>query len=94
VHLHFKPDGRAPLDIVKRARAEAQTKFVDVLIVDTAIFAIDTAMMTEIRALHAELNPIETLFVVDAMTGQDAATTAKAFNDALPLTGVIGQDRR
>jgi signal recognition particle subunit SRP54 len=80
----------APLDIAIRARAEARTKFVDVLIVDTAgRLAIDTAMMAEIRALHAALDPIETLFVVDAMTGQDAATTAKAFNDALPLTGVV-----
>jgi len=80
----------APLDIAARALAEARAKFVDVLIVDTAgRLAIDAAMMNEIRALHAALDPIETLFVVDAMTGQDAATTAKAFNDALPLTGVV-----
>ena len=60
------------------------------LIVDTAgRLAIDEAMMGEIKALHAALNPIETLFVVDAMTGQDAANTAKAFAEALPLTGVI-----
>ncbi|MGH8455243.1 MAG: signal recognition particle protein, partial [Nevskiales bacterium] len=62
----------------------------DVLIVDTAgRLAIDEAMMAEIRALHAALEPIETLFVVDSMTGQDAANTAKAFGDALPLTGMI-----
>ena len=62
----------------------------DVLIVDTAgRLAIDDAMMAEIKALHAAINPIETLFVVDAMTGQDAANTAKAFSEALPLTGVI-----
>jgi len=80
----------APVAIATRAVAEAKMKFVDVLIVDTAgRLAIDTEMMAEIRALHAALRPIETLFVVDAMTGQDAANTAKAFNDALPLTGVV-----
>jgi len=62
----------------------------DVLFIDTAgRLAIDEDMMAEIKALHAVANPVETLFVVDAMTGQDAANTAKAFNDALPLTGVI-----
>jgi signal recognition particle subunit SRP54 len=61
-----------------------------VLLVDTAgRLAIDEAMMAEIKALHAAVNPAETLFVVDAMTGQDAANTAKAFGDALPLTGVV-----
>lgn len=50
---------------------------------------IDDEMMTEIKELHAAINPVETLFVVDSMTGQDAANTAKAFNDALPLTGVV-----
>ncbi len=60
------------------------------LLVDTAgRLAIDEAMMAEIKALHAAVNPAETLFVVDAMTGQDAANTAKAFGDALPLTGVV-----
>ncbi len=79
-----------PLAIAERAVAEAKTQFADVLIVDTAgRLAIDDAMMAEIRALQAGLQPIETLFVVDAMTGQDAANTAKAFNDALNLTGVI-----
>lgn len=78
----------APVAIAKRARADA--RFDDVLIVDTAgRLAIDEEMMAEIAAVHAALAPIETLFVVDAMTGQDAAVTAKAFNDALPLTGVI-----
>jgi signal recognition particle subunit SRP54 len=79
-----------PRDIAAAALAEAKRKFIDVLIVDTAgRLAVDTEMMTEIGDLHALLKPVETLFVVDAMTGQDAATTAKAFNDALPLTGVI-----
>lgn len=60
------------------------------VIVDTAgRLHIDEEMMGEIKALHAAINPVETLFVVDAMTGQDAANTAKAFGDALPLTGVI-----
>ncbi len=79
-----------PTDIVREALAEAKRKFVDVLLVDTAgRLAIDEEMMSEIKELHSQLKPIETLFVVDAMTGQDAASTAKAFNDALPLTGVI-----
>ncbi len=79
-----------PVDIVKNAHAEARRKFMDVLIVDTAgRLAIDDVMMTEIQALHNAINPAETLFVVDSMTGQDAANTAKAFNEALPLTGVI-----
>ena len=80
----------APLAIVERAVDEARTQFADVLLVDTAgRLAIDEQMMTEIRNLQAALNPIETLFVVDAMTGQDAANTAKAFNDAISLTGVV-----
>ena len=79
-----------PLAIAERAVAEAKTQFADVLIVDTAgRLAIDEAMMAEIRSLQAVLKPIETLFVVDAMTGQDAANTAKAFNDVLNLTGVV-----
>jgi len=83
-------NAQSPKDIVAAALADAKRKFIDVLIVDTAgRLAIDTEMMAEISALHAQLNPVETLFVVDAMTGQDAANTAKAFNDALPLTGVI-----
>jgi signal recognition particle subunit SRP54 len=79
-----------PVDIVNRALENARVAFSDVLLVDTAgRLAIDEAMMAEIRELHAAVNPVETLFVVDAMTGQDAANTAKAFGDALPLTGVI-----
>lgn len=79
-----------PVDIVQAAVEHARLKFSDVLIVDTAgRLAIDEAMMTEISQLHAAVNPIETLFVVDAMTGQDAANTAKAFDEALPLTGVV-----
>ncbi|MCB1799151.1 MAG: signal recognition particle protein [Gammaproteobacteria bacterium] len=79
-----------PLAIARSAIAAARKGFFDVLIVDTAgRLHIDAEMMAEIQALHAELKPIETLFVVDAMTGQDAANTARAFNEALPLSGVI-----
>jgi len=79
-----------PLEIVQRALKEADRQLADVLIVDTAgRLAVDEDMMAEIQALHRAVNPVETLFVVDAMTGQDAANTAKAFNDALPLTGVV-----
>jgi signal recognition particle subunit SRP54 len=78
------------VDIARAALDHAKRHFHDVLIVDTAgRLAIDTAMMEEIKALHAALNPVETLFVVDAMQGQDAVNTAQAFNEALPLTGVI-----
>ena len=79
-----------PVAIAKRALADARTQFDDVLIVDTAgRLAVDEEMMAEIGDLHAAVKPIETLFVVDAMTGQDAAVTAKAFGEALPLTGVV-----
>ncbi|MFB1487355.1 MULTISPECIES: signal recognition particle protein [unclassified Thiocapsa] len=79
-----------PIDIAKRALDAARKHFKDVLIVDTAgRLHVDSAMMDEIKAVHAALKPIETLFVVDAMTGQDAANTAKAFDEALPLTGVV-----
>ena len=79
-----------PQDIALAALDYARKHYHDVLIVDTAgRLAIDTEMMEEIKQLHAALNPIETLFVVDAMTGQDAVNTAKAFGDALPLTGII-----
>ena len=79
-----------PVDIARGARDFARTHYHDVLIVDTAgRLAIDEPMMHEIRELHAALNPVETLFVVDAMQGQDAVNTAKAFSDALPLTGVV-----
>src|SRR5699024_2010932 len=79
-----------PIDIARRAIEEAKIQYQDILIIDTAgRLAIDETMMAESKALTAAVNPSETLFVVDAMTGQDAANTAKAFNDALPLTGVI-----
>ena len=79
-----------PEQIVKGAVDAARKQAVDVLLVDTAgRLAIDDAMMAEIQALHKAVDPVETLFVVDAMTGQDAANTAKAFSDALPLTGVV-----
>lgn len=92
VGVEFFPSdlSQSPEAIVNAALKEAKKKFIDVLIVDTAgRLAVDEEMMAEIRRLHEVLNPVETLFVVDAMTGQDAANTAKAFNDALPLTGVI-----
>lgn len=79
-----------PVEIAQNALAEAKLKFYDVLIVDTAgRLHVDGEMMEEIQQIHTALQPIETLFTVDAMTGQDAANTAKAFNQALPLTGVI-----
>jgi signal recognition particle subunit SRP54 len=82
--------GQQPVAIARMAVETAKREVADVLIVDTAgRTAIDEAMMVEIKALHAALDPVETLFVVDSMTGQDAANTAKAFADALPLTGVI-----
>lgn len=90
--LNFFPSTgeQKPLDIVNAALQEAKIKAQDVLIVDTAgRLHVDEQMMDEIKQLHQAVNPIETLFVVDAMTGQDAANTAKAFGDALPLTGVI-----
>lgn len=92
VGVDFFPSevGQKPEDIVEAALAHARIKFQDVLLVDTAgRLAIDEEMMAEIAALHAAVKPVETLFVVDAMTGQDAANTAKAFGEALPLTGVI-----
>jgi len=87
----FESDvSQKPVDIATNAIAKARRKFLDVLIVDTAgRLAIDDEMMAEIKALHAAIKPIETLFVVDSMTGQDAANTAKAFDEALPLTGVV-----
>ncbi|GAA5076257.1 signal recognition particle protein [Lysobacter panacisoli] len=79
-----------PEDIVRAAIDDARKSFVDVLLVDTAgRTSIDEAMMAEIKALHAAVKPVETLFVVDSMTGQDAAVTAKHFGEALPLTGVV-----
>ncbi|MEX0619101.1 MAG: signal recognition particle protein [Pseudohongiellaceae bacterium] len=90
--VNFFPSeaSQSPVQIARDAVAEARRRFIDVLIVDTAgRLAIDTAMMEEISHLHQAVTPVETLFVVDAMTGQDAANTAKAFNEALPLTGVV-----
>ncbi|PIE44988.1 MAG: signal recognition particle protein [Gammaproteobacteria bacterium] len=79
-----------PVDIARQALTYAKQKTLDVLLVDTAgRLHIDNDMMQEIQAIHTAVTPIETLFVVDAMTGQDAANTAKAFHDALPLTGVV-----
>jgi signal recognition particle subunit SRP54 len=92
VEADFHPvqEGEQPLAIAKRALEYARTHYHDVLIVDTAgRLAIDEEMMQEIRDLHAALDPVETLFVVDAMQGQDAVKVAKAFGDALPLTGII-----
>lgn len=92
VEVLFFPSSASqkPEEIVRAAIADAKKSFVDVLLVDTAgRLAIDEAMMAEIKALHAAVAPVETLFVVDSMTGQDAATTAKAFAEALPLTGVV-----
>ena len=82
--------GEKPLDIAARALEHARTRYFDVLLVDTAgRLAIDEPMMQEIRELHAAAKPVETLFVVDAMQGQDAVNVARAFNEALPLTGVV-----
>ena len=79
-----------PRDIALAALDHARRHYFDVLLVDTAgRLAIDEAMMAEIRELHAALDPVETLFVVDAMQGQDAVNTARAFREALPLTGVV-----
>jgi signal recognition particle subunit SRP54 len=82
--------GQSPIEIARNALELAKKQHMDVLLVDTAgRLHIDSDMMDEIKAIHAAVKPVETLFVVDAMTGQDAANTAKAFGDALPLTGVV-----
>ena len=84
-----RPDQK-PVDIARQAVDEARKRVMDVLIVDSAgRLHVDEPMMQEIRAIHAAIEPVETLFVVDSMTGQDAVNTAKAFNEVLPLTGVI-----
>ena len=83
------PD-QQPLEIARSALDYARKHYFDVLLVDTAgRLAIDEALMREIQQLHAALNPVETLFVVDAMQGQDAVNTARAFKEALPLTGIV-----
>ena len=92
VNAEFFPSSgdQDPVDIAKHAIEAARKQFQDVLLVDTAgRLHIDGEMMQEIQRIHAAVNPVETLFVVDSMTGQDAANTAKAFNDALELTGVV-----
>ncbi|MEW6313800.1 MAG: signal recognition particle protein [Pseudomonadota bacterium] len=92
VEAEFFPSevGQQPLDIARRALDHAKRHYFDVLIIDSAgRLAVNEAMMREIRELEAALKPIETLFVVDAMQGQDAVNTAKAFAEALPLTGVV-----
>ena len=92
VGVEFFPSSieQKPIDIVNGAIDFARKQFFDVVIVDTAgRLHVDSEMMGEIQALHKAINPVETLFVVDAMTGQDAANTAKVFNESLPLTGVI-----
>jgi signal recognition particle subunit SRP54 len=79
-----------PVAIATSALEQSRNQFADVLIIDTAgRLHIDIEMMTEIQRVHAAVHPTETLFVVDSMTGQDAANTAQAFNEALPLTGVV-----
>jgi signal recognition particle subunit SRP54 len=88
----FQPSSvdQKPADIAREALAEARRQMCDIVLVDTAgRLHIDDSMMAEIRDIHAVINPHETLFVVDAMTGQDAANTAAAFNEALPLTGIV-----
>ncbi len=89
--IFFESDSsQKPVDIAKNAIDAAKKQFLDVVIVDTAgRLHVDDEMMGEIKELHAAINPVETLFVVDSMTGQDAANTAKAFDEALPLTGII-----
>jgi signal recognition particle subunit SRP54 len=83
-------DKQSPVDIAVAAVAYAKTHYNDVLIIDTAgRLAIDEAMMKEIATIHATVSPIETLFVVDSMQGQDAVNVARAFNETLPLTGIV-----
>lgn len=92
VEVEFFPSSpdQKPIDIANGAIAAAKKNFSDVVIVDTAgRLHIDDELMEEIKGLHAAINPVETLFVIDAMIGQDAVNTAKAFDEALPLTGVI-----
>lgn len=92
VNAEFFPSDptQDPVDIAKKAIAQAKLQFMDVVIIDTAgRLHVDDEMMGEIKRIHEAIKPIETLFTVDSMTGQDAANTARAFNEALPLTGVI-----
>ena len=90
IDVAFFHISQQPVDIAKAAILESKKKFIDVVIIDTAgRLHIDKEMMDEISNIHKAINPTETLFIVDSMAGQDAANTAKAFNDILPLTGVI-----
>ncbi len=90
LEVYHSDPSKTPQVLAQEALTYAKSRIYDVLIIDTAgRLAVDEEMMTEIKDLHSILDPIETLFVVDAMTGQDAANTAKAFNEALDLTGVI-----
>jgi signal recognition particle subunit SRP54 len=92
IGVHFFPSDieQVPLTIAQNAINHAQSQHFDILFVDTAgRLHVDSKMMDEIKALYSAINPVETLFVVDSMSGQDAALSAQAFNDALPLTGVI-----
>lgn len=92
IQVHFFPSeaSQSPVEIAKAAIAQAKNQFIDAVIIDTAgRLHVDEAMMDEIKKIHHAVNPIETLFVIDSMTGQDAVNAVKAFNDALPLTGVI-----
>jgi len=92
VGVEFFPSSveQDPVAIARNAVDAARKKYIDVVLIDTAgRLHIDEQMMAEIQRVHAAIDPVETLFVVDSMTGQDAANTAKAFGDALPLTGVI-----
>ncbi|HEX7605058.1 MAG TPA: signal recognition particle protein [Usitatibacter sp.] len=90
IEMYPSDPSQKPVDIARAAVDHAKRHFHDVLIVDTAgRLAIDEAMMDEVRQLHAALDPVETLFVVDSMQGQDAVNVARAFGDALPLTGIV-----
>lgn len=92
LNLPFFPSEahESPKDIARKALEQAKKQFMDVLIIDTAgRLHVDDVMMDELKTLHHLVSPVETLFVVDSMTGQDAVNTAKAFHDTLPLTGVI-----
>jgi signal recognition particle subunit SRP54 len=90
VPFHASHAGEDPVAIAERAVAEARLQLVDVLLLDTAgRLHVDAGMMDEIRGLHAAVEPVETLLILDSMTGQDAANVARAFQEALPLTGVI-----
>ncbi len=82
--------GQTPVQIARRAMETGRREVYDVVILDTAgRLSIDEALMDEVRAIRAETNPVETLLVVDAMTGQDAVNTARAFNEALGITGIV-----